>query len=98
MEKGQFKNLANGQVLDYESDQHILIVVQGENNKDYIRVSYKLDDIISPGYFGLIIGGFILVLSTCIGICILYGIRSLAKMHITDTKKLVMKQSQLMLW
>ena len=55
-------------------------------------------DILSPGYFGLAIGGFILVLSTCIGVVILYGIRTLAKMHIADSKKLVMKQSQMMLW
>lgn len=61
-------------------------------------MSYKLEEIISPLYFGLMFGGLVLVLSTCVGLVILTAVRMLAKMHIKESKKIVMDQSQLMLW
>ena len=98
MEKGSYKKLVNGQTLEFNSDEHLIIITHGKASTDYLKVSYQLIDIISPAYFGLIVVGFILALSTCIGVVILYGVRSLAKMHINETKKLVVRQGQTMLW
>ena len=67
-----------------------MLVIEGLTDGEYLKVSYKFDHVISPLYFALIVGGVILVLSTCVGLVILYAVRKLSKMNIDDTKKMVL--------